>query len=289
MSSANVDDASTCFFCDSTTIYKHMPYVIACDMRGVILPVCENCFIEHEETERDECEENCKCMILAGVLIINPRVKHADDCDVCTLSTYKKEVGEFEERMEKLKGLSEFFAVYYNHLGRVYEVSDYDYSVGPNGIVKRLIEADDTDLEGLKEILNSAVAVSFNDDGIIIDGLNVLDWAVKTKKYKLIQALGELKLGLINDDTAFAMAIENEDAEALRLLVKYNMNYYGGAEGYVIDESVDNDKISAYHVGMRSSNPEIRSLVLLASIDPNMRRVLKLSTNELIELVRKPL
>lgn len=285
MSSANVDDASTCFFCDSTSIHKHMPYIIARDMRGVMLSVCENCFNEHEETERNECEEDCKCMILAGVLIINPRVKHADECDACTYTAY----GEIEERMEKLKGLTEFFAVYYNHLGRVYEVSDYDYSVGPDGIIQRLIKADDTNLEELKEILNSSVAVGFNDDGIMIDGLNVLDWSVKTKKYKLIQALGELKLGLINDDTAFAMAIENEDVEALRLLVKYNMNYYSGAEGFVIDESVDNDKISAYHVGMRSSNPVIRSLVLLASINPDMRRVMNLNTDELIELVRKPL
>jgi len=266
-----------------------MPYIIARDMRGVMLAVCENCFTEHEETERNECDEDCKCMILAGVLIINPRVKHADECEVCTQSTYKKQAGEFDERDEKLKGLTEFFAVYYNHLSRVYEVSDYDYGVGPDGIIQRLIKADDTNIEELKEILDSAVGVGFNDDGIMIDGLSVLDWAVKTKKHKLIQALGELKLGLINDDTAFAMAIENEDTTALRLLVKYNMNYYGGSEGYMIDEPVDNDKISAYHVGMRSANPEIRSLVLLASIDPDMRRVMNLNTDELIELVRKPL
>jgi len=276
-----------CWFCDSKPVHQKLPYIIAHEMRGVVLGVCKSCIAEHRELENAGCFGDYKCMFKARTLMINPRVKHTAECQLCDRSTYMKYRGvSGDDSIENRQGLTDFYAVYYNPIERLYEVSDVEYAHGPDGLVERIMKADMKNLEELKQIIASSVGVNFGSDGVSIDGLPLLDWAVVTKKYNLIEAIGESGIVILNDDTAFALAIENDDATALKLLVKYNLNYFEGAEGKV-SKADSTDEISAYDIGMKSNDPMIRSLVLFASINPEMRRILNLDPNELISLERK--
>lgn len=277
-----------CFLCKQKPVWEKLPYIIEKDMRGVILGVCKSCLKNQTITEKTPCNGECKCMLYAGELMINPRVRHTPGFKNCTGNTHNSRV--YADTLTKnnlaLDEIHKHYAVYYNAVERMYEVSDVEYFYGPEGIVNRITNADMNNVNELKTIISSGVGISFSDDGMLMEGFPILDWAVINRKYALIEAIGESSFVILNNDTAFSLAIENDDVEALALLVKYNMNYHQGAEGRVCnDDSVD--QISAYDMGMKSTNPKIRSLVLLASINPEMRRILRLDTTELISLRRK--
>lgn len=265
----------SCTFCNGPSSHK-LFFIIEEDNRGVYLHVCDLCSMSMSLSKETVCDGHCKCMILhRGTLLINPRVAHIRKRH-CNKYDYLNEHPNTELVKFDIYHDVKSYTVFYNPLSCVYEITDLSYDQGPEGFAKTLLEIDLNDIETILKLINRSSLVDLSHHDIVIDGYQLLDWAIINGHTTFIEAIGKSGRMLSHTDNMFALAVKNERVDILRLLIKYKIS----VSNMIYDEETDRYE-SVYSVGMRSKNNEIKKLLLYASIDSEMQRILKLDIDNL--------
>lgn len=279
-----------CRFCNKLSgDTELMSYVIADGLRGVYYDTCATCMEKLNLNGDKPCKRNCECMLyIRGYLIINPRIQHVNDtnedseCELneCTREAYINLHGPLVNESSPTRPSNQY-AVFWDAVSGCYDINDTVYENGPYMLAKRLEAADKYNLEALKQIVRDCSGVDYASDDVTINGLSVLDWAATHNYANVIRALGEEKVQIFNDGTAFGIAVENNNTEIVYLLINYG--YAHCSSDAYIDLKNPDRKVSAYEVGLSSTNPIMRSLMCYADMSPIMRRSLGINIDNVIE------